>query len=322
MELPPESPAEPAISIIVPAHDEAGYLPGLLESLARLPRGEVEVIVVDNGSSDGTSQLLAAASPLVRTVSIGKRVYPSVARNVGVAASAGTVVVFLDADVVVTAQWREALQRWRSTLDEQPRTLAGDQYQLSQSPSWIERWWFGPLRRQPKAYINGGNIVTTRQLFDTIGGFDEQLETGEDVDFCTRAVQDGGARLVLDQQFAVHHEGFPKTVAAFVRRERWHGVGDLGAWGTLARSKVALMSVVFLGAHVGLIASLALAPMNARAWWLAALSALAILLVCSLSSWRRFHGHGPAQIGAGAVMSYLYFAGRALSLVDVATRRR
>lgn len=209
-----------------------------------------------------------------------------------------------------------------ATLREQPRTLTGDQYQLSQAPSWIERRWFGPLRRQPKAYINGGNIVTTRQLFDAIGGFDEQLETGEDVDFCMRAVRDGGARLIQDQQFAVHHEGFPRTVATFVRRERWHGLGDLGSWGSLVRSKVALMSVAFLGAHAGLIAGLWLVALNERGWWLAALSILTILQVCGLSSWRRFRGHGPAQLGAGTAMSYLYFAGRALSLFDVATRRR
>jgi len=99
-----------AISVVVPARDARRTLPELLDRLARELTGADEVIVVDDGSTDGTAEAARAAG--VRVVatggdggSVGR------ARNMGWDAAANATVVFLDADAYVAAGWRAGVDR-------------------------------------------------------------------------------------------------------------------------------------------------------------------------------------------------------------------
>lgn len=300
----------PVASIVIPAHNERQYLPGLLESLAPVwSDPAVEIVVFDNGSTDGTAELLKGYP--CRLVSTPATVNPSAARNRGVAETRGAVLAFLDADVVVTPQWLDEFRKHRQPLLDRPLTVMGDMYHMSRHPGWIERHWFEPLRTQPAEYFNGGNILTTRLLFDRIGGFDEGLDTGEDVDFCLRASQ-AGATLVTNAGLVVQHEGFPRTGRAFMRRERWHGRGDWVDRRRFLDSRIAQATVVFFMAHLGAMAALLLgAGGNVVALALGVAAA-----VCVASALYRFHRDGWRQWVMGTLISYLYFAGRSLSLVD------
>ena len=181
----------PVISVIIPAHNEQRFLPGLLDSLREHLEVDVEIVVVDCGSTDNTADV-ARRYPC-KLIRNDKKQTPSTTRNIGVEAASGQILVFLDADVVVTACWGARLTELaRSSGVQAGRFVTGDQYHISKEPAWIERFWFEPLRKVPKDYINGGNLITTRLLFDEVGGFDTRLETGEDVDFCHRAVAMGG----------------------------------------------------------------------------------------------------------------------------------
>lgn len=310
------------VSIVVPAHNESRYLPGLLCSLAPLYAEQtVEVIVVDNASADGTDCILQDFA--VRHVRCEDRLTPSQARNLGAKSSLGRVLVFLDADIVITDEWARTLHMITQRLISEPLTVTGDTYHISTKPSWIEKWWFLPLRCRGASYINGGNLITSRRLFDMIGGFSEVLDTGEDVDFCDRA-RTAGATVIRDEGLRAIHEGFPKTLRGFIARERWHGAGDFLSISRLTKSKVALAAGAYALLHIALAISIAavlfLPRFTAGNWaWLLCVSM--IIVLCSFDSAHRFRQCGVRQFLVGTIVSYCYYFGRTLSLMDAITGR-
>jgi len=117
------TPAEPSLSIVLPCLDEAERLPGTLAAyLAHFPpdRVEVELIVVDDGSTDGTTAIadqIAAADPRVRVVRTTRNHGKGYAVRTGIQASLGEVVVFTDAD---GSYGPEQLERVMAALDRAP----------------------------------------------------------------------------------------------------------------------------------------------------------------------------------------------------------
>jgi dolichyl-phosphate beta-glucosyltransferase len=115
--------ARSSLSIVLPCFDEAERLPGTLAAyLAHFPpsRAEVELIVVDDGSSDGTSAIadqIAAADPRVRVVRTPHNHGKGYAVRVGVQAAQGELVVFTDAD---GSYGPEQLERVVAALDRAP----------------------------------------------------------------------------------------------------------------------------------------------------------------------------------------------------------
>lgn len=306
------------VSIIIPSYNEEHFLPGLLESIRRHGPADAEVIVVDNGSMDNTAAVVENfGAQLVR---LPRKVFPSSARNAGVVKAAGNVFVFLDADVELSGEWRAGWPDAISSLQGKPLQITGDQYHISKQPSWIERIWFAPLRDKTPTYINGGNLITTRTAFDSVRGFDERLETGEDVDFCVRA-QKAGVEIRIDSDLKVFHEGYPKTLSRFIRRERWHGVGDFRSLSRLVRSKVAIATVAFIGLHAVLLASAVVWVSTGRGGLIAGLSAASIGAICLLGCVQKFPKASLSLVIQAVPIMYFYYVGRSLSLWDVIRTR-
>jgi dolichyl-phosphate beta-glucosyltransferase len=113
----------PSLSIVLPCLDEAERLPGTLAAyLAHFPpaRAEVELVVVDDGSSDGTSAVadqIAAADPRVRVIRTAHNHGKGYAVRTGVQAAQGELVVFTDAD---GSYGPEQLERVVAALDRAP----------------------------------------------------------------------------------------------------------------------------------------------------------------------------------------------------------
>jgi glycosyltransferase involved in cell wall biosynthesis len=304
---------KPVISIVVPAYNEARFLRGLLQSIRQFAPAGVETVIVDNGSSDNTSSIALDHGCLV--TKLDRRAFPSVARNAGVKAASGEVLVFLDADVELTAEWGVTLTAMIESLRARPMMVTGDQYHISKVPSWLERVWFDSLRAKAPTYIDGGNLITTRTVFDKIGGFAEHLETSEDVDFCMRAVSHG-AELRVNQGFKVFHEGYPKTASGFVRRERWHGRSDFRNVHSVVRSKVAVAAVVFLLLHVALVFSLVSGVLFGQGFQAAGLFSVLIILLCLASCLQKFRLNSLSRMLANLPVMYLYYVGRSRSALD------
>jgi len=308
-----DSKLKSVISIVVPAYNEARFLRGLLQSVRQFAPAGVETVVVDNGSSDDTSAIAREHGCVV--TKLDRRAFPSVARNAGVKACSGEILVFLDADVVLTAEWGVTLTAMVESMRARPMVVTGDQYHISQRPSWLERVWFDSLRAKTPTYIDGGNLITTRAVFDKIGGFSEHLETSEDVDFCMRAISHG-AELRVNQGFKVFHEGYPKTASGFVRRERWHGRSDFRTVNSLVRSKVAVATSVFLMLHVLLALSLISALLFGQGFQAVAAFSILIFLLCLASCLQKFHRNSVSRVFANLPVMYLYYVGRSRSALD------
>src|SRR5688572_1047643 len=103
-----------AVSVIIPCRNAATYLGDLLKSLQSQDfRGSWEIIVVDNGSTDGSGAIAAGYSKLLnlRVVTAPEKANASYARNVGVRASSGEKLLFIDADDEVESGYVAAMIR-------------------------------------------------------------------------------------------------------------------------------------------------------------------------------------------------------------------
>ena len=173
------------ISVIVPAFNEEAWLPATLESIraaadhlrARSGVG-VEVIVVDNNSTDGTA---AVARDLDATVvhepvqSIGR------ARNAGVRQATGDVLVFIDADVLVPRTLLEVIDATMSDL----RCLGGGVDTAHDPRRLLVRLHLRAWRLLAALtpMVQGATQFCRKSAFEQVGGYGEDVWMGEDTDF-------------------------------------------------------------------------------------------------------------------------------------------
>lgn len=219
----------PAISVIIAAYNAAATLPAQLEALAdQKVAVDWEVVVCDNGSTDGTADLVRAASarmPWVRLVDASQRRGPGAARNVGARAAGGALLAFCDADDVVAEGWLAAMldSLSRATLV----TGRSRRPEFNSRPDDRRTFSWGIYRVPYFPYLAGagaGNMGVHRDAFLDVGGFDEDLRTGEDLDLCWR-MQLAGHELVEDPRAVVdvsNREGLSATIAQTFA----YGAGD------------------------------------------------------------------------------------------------
>lgn len=295
------------LSFVIPAYNEEAHVGETIVAIHRAMEQAAypyEIIVADHGSSDQTREIAARNGAVIcshRGGTVGGL------RNVGVQEASGGVIIFLDADIRLTSEWAERLPRALALLDTKPRTLAGSTCGISADPVWIERIWFRPERVR-LSHVNSGHLMTTRAFFAELGGFDDSLETGEDYDLSHRARRCGG-EIVIDPGLKVTHEGFPRTLVDFVRREMWHGTGDFQSWRTALRSIVALATLAFVLLHLLCLVSLWFGSSRG-----AALGVAGIALLCALSAFRKMGVGGVLVFMATAGLFYAYYVGRTLAL--------
>ena len=173
----------PVFSLIIPAYNEEQLLPRLLASVekarAAYSRGSaaVEVIVADNGSTDATAEIAAAAG--CRVVAVEPHIIGAV-RNGGAAAARGELLAFIDADSQVHEKTFDAIEAALA----RPDVVAGT------SGVRLERWSLGlavtfalivPIVVLTK--IDTGVVFCRRRDFEAIGGYNETMKFAEDVRF-------------------------------------------------------------------------------------------------------------------------------------------
>jgi len=288
----------PALSFIIPAYNEEKNLPKLLNSIVNYtpPALPYEVIVADNGSEDDTAEIARMNSAITiidETATVGGL------RNRAADIARGKVLVFLDADMLLTEAWRETILDVYQSLTDDPWQVTGSRCGIPANASWIEKYWFQPLVKKTAKYINTGHMVTTRELFHHIGGFDETLETGEDYAFSIAAAS-ANAKIINNPALAVVHEGYPKTLLQFVRREIWHGRGDCKSLRAIRSSNVTIAAIVFMVLHT----MPALTIIGITELWVATTGIALIGGMCMVSA---MYKHRAASLGSIAVVSALYY---------------
>jgi GT2 family glycosyltransferase len=215
----------PAISFIIPVRNDAPGLERCLRAISRASAGvDIECIVLDNGSTDGSASVAEAAGCRVMHAP-GERV--GALRNRGAAIATGSLLAFVDADHEVHPAWTAATL---DTMSDTSVAAAGAPYASPSSSTWVQRTYNG-LRDHRLAphmveWLGSGNLVVRRQIFTDVGGFDTSLEACEDVDLCRRIRVAGGVIVSESRMRSVHH-GDPTTLAALFRSELWRGRNNL-----------------------------------------------------------------------------------------------
>lgn len=182
----------PELSVVIPAYNAAETLDAQLRALTTQENAApFEVLVCDNGSTDRTADVVRAWQqelPQLRLIDASDRRGPSAARNIGAEQARAPFLAFCDADDIVAADWLATLH---DSLQHAP-LVAGrlDAVPLNRenraSVTWnpdgtiIEGFW-----PQYEAAASS-NLGVSAAAFREVGGFDERLKTGEDVDLCWR----------------------------------------------------------------------------------------------------------------------------------------
>lgn len=212
----------PSASIIIPAWNEWELTRSCLESLRPTLGLHDQVIVVDNGSVDGTSQGLRRYS-WVTVVSHAQNLGFAAGCNSGAKVALADVVVFLNNDTVVPARWLDGLLAPftelsvgatgpRSNFVSGPQLVPSVPYdpsRVSDLQRFAREWrqeHRGQITDVPR--LVGFCLAVRRDLFEELDGFDEQFGLGgaEDDDLCLR-ISDAGRRLLITHESFVHHHG-------------------------------------------------------------------------------------------------------------------
>jgi glycosyltransferase involved in cell wall biosynthesis len=214
-------------SVVVPVRNARRIVTEQLEALLREARlNDLEVIVVDDASSDGTPEVVAEwierkSASQFRLVRRRRRGGPNASRNEGVARAVTDFLLFCDGDDVVAGGWASAMLAARAD----GLILCGALADLAtwQAPSDLEGSSI-PATAWGVPYAVGGNMATTRAVVESVGGFDENIRAGgTEFDFCFRAARDHDVPTVAVPQAIVWYRQPAAATAEFARvfrRER------------------------------------------------------------------------------------------------------
>lgn len=272
-------------SVIVPAYNAASTIGDCLEALVRQtePQANYELVVVDDGSTDGTADR-ARAFDAVRVISAPHR-GPAAARNLGARLSRGDVLLFTDADCAPSDSWvREMLE----ALREPGIVGAKGTYRTRQSEAiarFVQLEYEDKYARMSRApaidFVDTYSAAYRRDVFLSNGGFDESFPSAsvEDQEFSFRLAKQG-CRMVFVPRAIVYHR-HPASVIAYARRKfrigfwkvRVHRRHPSKAWRDSHTPPVLKVQVGFFLAAA---ACLALAPFWPGALMLAGLALVAI----------------------------------------------
>lgn len=205
-------------SVVIPTYNRVAQLERVLDGLSRqtLPADRWEIIVVSDGSTDGTDARIGDRVGDVRLELVSQANQgPAVARNNGVAAASGELILFLDDDVIPEPEWASVhLDTHRANPDTvvigplltpadvrlQP-WVQWEQRMLEKQYAAMARGDWGPTARQ----FYTGNASLPRHRFVDAGGFDPSFLRGEDVELAYRLRDRGMAFTFEPAARAFHH---------------------------------------------------------------------------------------------------------------------
>jgi len=214
----------PRVSVVVCSYNGSRTIGTTCEGLRRLDYPDLEVIVVDDGSRDGTAAIAEEAGfRVIRTENRGL----SAARNSGLSAATGRYVAYLDDDAWPDPQWLKYVVHTLESggfaaaggpnvppLDEPPTAQC-----VARSPGGPIHVLFDDVRAE---HVPGCNLVIRRSVLDGLGGFDAGFRVaGDDVDLCWRTLE-AGHRIGFSPGAMVWHRR-RDSVRGYLRQQRGYG---------------------------------------------------------------------------------------------------
>lgn len=184
--------AMPRVSVIIPTYNRRDFVNEAIESVLSQTYRDIELLVVDDASTDGTEEVILSRWPQVRYLRLPHRRGPSAARNLGIAEASGEILTFLDSDDL----WLpKKLERQIAHLEAHRNRLV----------CYTDEIWFrsgkrvNPRRKHHKhsgyifahslrlCIVSPSSVLMRREFFDIVGGFDESFPVCEDYELWLRA---------------------------------------------------------------------------------------------------------------------------------------
>lgn len=199
------------ISVVVPVFNSFVELSACLDALSAASQKDVEIIVVDDGSTDRTP-IVAAAHPQVRVVRMERNSGPAAARNRGASEARGRIILFVDADVVVAL---DSIDRVARTFAQHPEVAAvfgsydahpAAKGTVSQYRNLLHHYVHQNGNQEASTFWAGCGAIR-RSVFDAVGGFDAarfRFPSIEDIELGVR-LRRAGYRILLDKQLQGTH---------------------------------------------------------------------------------------------------------------------
>lgn len=255
---PPPTTEVELVSVVVPMRDSEATIADQLEALANQDyKGDFEVVVADNGSTDGGPDIVrafVARLPDLRLVDASARRGAAHARNVGTTAGRGDLILYTDADDVVAPGWVTAMvaaagEAWLlAGVDTQPVSNGdGSEPVASKAPQAAFLPW-----------ARGGNMGVRREAFEAVGGWDEQRLRGQDVDFSWRVQLAGYGLRRVPQAMAWYRR--PEGLRALARHQFAFGARapslyrDFEQYGARRRRLLTARQLAWLGTRLPYLA--------------------------------------------------------------------
>jgi GT2 family glycosyltransferase len=213
----------PSLSLVISVYNSAAHLERCLGSVVPHRPELLEAIVVDDGSQDHGAAVAARYG--CEVIMLPERRGISTARNTGARAAAGEVLVFIDADTEVGPGWAQALRRAYAA----GAVLAGGEIGWPQPQTLAEwhtagsRWHDAEARNGFLPFVSGAHFTIRRDVFLSVGGFDESMPLAEDLDLSLR-VQLAGHPISFVPEARLTH--WPRrSVSGMLRQRAGHARG-------------------------------------------------------------------------------------------------
>jgi glycosyltransferase involved in cell wall biosynthesis len=190
-DAPDHSPPSPLVSVVIPVYNQGQYLPTAIESVLTQAYEPLELIVVDDGSTDETPEVLERYGARITSMRQSNH-GASEALNRGIAASRGSLVCWLSADdEFLPGKIQAQVDAFR---DADEVSLCATGFDVVDAGGRLVRRMLAPRWRHPDPFvavfwenpINGSTVMVRRAVFDRIGYFDTTLRADVDADMWLR----------------------------------------------------------------------------------------------------------------------------------------
>lgn len=220
----PAAPLTPRVTAAIPCYNGARWIHATVRSLWDQTSPPDEVLAIDDGSTDASADLAAAAGARVVRHAANRGL--AVGRNTALAAAVGDIVVFIDVDATAHPRLVETLLAGFTAPDiagvggggvEAHRETLADEWRARHA-----RQWFGPRPLDHAPFLFGLCAAYRRAALLRVGGFNTALRTNaEDVEMGLR-LRAAGYRLVYDPAAVVYHQRADSVASLVKTMERWY----------------------------------------------------------------------------------------------------
>jgi len=208
----------PRISIVVSCYNKGGTIEHCVTSILRQELDEMEVIVVDDGSTDDSLKILErlAAHSALNIISEKHRGI-SATKNKGFAASKADIVLFLDGDCILE---KGSLQELAKSFEGHAVDCVGGEVRATNSSNIIAHAVELMQNEVDRKWPFGANVAYSRKALHKAGVFDEQMRAGEDAELYLRVMK-LGFRSMMNQRVVARTRNPDNLVSFFRQRLNW-----------------------------------------------------------------------------------------------------